>query len=97
MGALDGVYDQYGTKWIVEKSDPGASVVRRLKALGFRWIVLPASVLMSGDGSRGEYIQGALGLPSNQVLRSIRYNDCLMALKGKEERKESDDNGTETI
>lgn len=38
MGALDGVYDQYGTKWIVEKSDPGASVVRRLKALGLSLI-----------------------------------------------------------
>lgn len=83
---MEGIFDQYGTPWLVEKTDPAAGAIRRLKSLGYRYIVLPAAVIMGGveAASKSPFIEKPFEMPRDAVDRSARYNDCLAALSGGE-------------
>lgn len=39
------IQDGYGHTWTVSKGDPAWAAVRKLRALGYTWLVLPVSVL----------------------------------------------------
>ena len=67
-------YDQYGVRFMVFAKDPASLFVNRLKAKGYRLVVLP----------RTTYIQGALAEPieASSYVHTVRMADCLKELQG---------------
>ena len=72
--------DEKGTTWHVEAGDPARHHANALKRLGFRWIVLPRCVILTGAR-----IEEQPPLPDSATAdvraHYIRLEDCLGCLK----------------
>lgn len=68
------IEDEHGTPWVVSPGDHAAKAVRSLRTRGYEYIVLPRGTLGRGT------IEVLPETPDN-LIRAVRLNDCLAALK----------------
>ena len=75
------IADEFGNRWLVDKSDPSYDSVRRLIQLGFPQsaIVIPQTLILTG--ALGETDGPMPAWDSNEFLRWCQYQDCIGALR----------------
>ena len=93
------VEDQYGVVWVVEAGDPARTAVNLLTRLGFKWLVLPRRLLLTGV--LGESIISSTGsdqplstpapagaMPAILVTpRQYRLADCIGVIEAEDARR----------
>lgn len=73
---MDRIEDLDGQEWIVNKDSPSWGVVQKLRAAGFRYIVLPIEVLV---GIQADVRTVPIDF-AGDVVRQVRVNDEVIAL-----------------
>lgn len=68
------IMDETLSQWQVKGGDPAAKVTNLLKRKGYELIVLPGSVLASGERPIGKYV-------IEDSILNLRLNECLYVLE----------------